>query len=159
MAVTVDGSAAPSGAVLASSSSVTLSTSKTNDVIVVVASSRRGSSATSVSSVSDTAGLSWAQRAAATLTDSGANFHIDVELWRAFSSAALSGDKITVTFGATATEINLLAFGLNGSQSSPSDANGSLPASASAIGPSPAVSGISTTSANDLVIGVIYSAA
>src|SRR6185312_1133023 len=146
--VTPDGTA--NGAATSSASTtVTLTTSKTNDDIIVAVASRRGSSFTTVSSVSDTAGLSWAKRSSVTLDNVGSNFHMDMEIWLANSPAALSNDVITVTLAAVPDTLQVIAFGLNGvPSSSPWDANGSLPVTnASAASSVPSISGISTTAA------------
>jgi len=148
-APTLDGFAHNIGA------TVTLTTTKTNDVIVILASSENNAVTPTISSVSDTAGLTWARRGSKVTATSGSQ-QSSQEIWWAFSSGALSGDVITVNFVGGADLLALVAFGVNGSGSSsaPWDVNVSLPATAtSAVTGTPSVSGVSTTHANAILLG------
>lgn len=159
MALTIDGTSSASG-ISVTSIPVTLTTGKTNDIIVLVICNRRGFVHTTVSGVSDTAGLTWAKRSSITLDDAVSNFFMDFEIWWGASPRALSSDIITVTFGAAIIG-SVLAFGVNGaSVSSPWDSNVSLPATASsAANSAPSLSGVSTTTANSLAFSFLYSPA
>jgi len=158
MAISLDGSAGNNiGA--GSSLSVKLSTSKTNDIIIVdVHSSHLSSPHRTVSSISDSAGLTWAQRSSVTMDNAGAqNAYNDFERWWALSTGALSNDTITVSFSGSVDSATVLAYGVNGANTgTPWDANGSLPATAtSSSNTTPTVSGISTTSASTLLLASV----
>jgi hypothetical protein len=141
----IDGSAQASG--IASSHSLSLTTTSSPDVIylsVVI----QATGAT-VSSVSDTAGLTWKTRASITTGD------IPTYTWYAIAGSALS-DSITVTVSGT-DYFTVIAFGISGADtSSPFDTNTAVPASTSGgtILPEPSVS-ISTTGTNDMIIGIV----
>lgn len=118
--------------------SVNLTTSNANDVIFVVITSNNGT----VSSVSDTAGLTWTQRATTNL--SGTQF---LFIYRAVSAGALSADSITVTMAGT-TFITVDAFGVSGADTvTIFDSNASLPATSSTLNVT-----VSTSNANDFLI-------
>lgn len=141
----IDGSAQASG--IASSHSVSLTTRSSPDVIylsVVI----QATGAT-VSSVSDTAGLTWKTRASITTGD------IPTYTWYAIAGSALSSDSITVTVSGT-YYFTIIAFGISGADTSnPFDPNTAVPASNSGSFPtSPSVS-ISTTGTNDMIIGIV----
>ena len=141
----IDGSAQASG--IASSHSVSLTTRSSPDVIylsVVI----QFAGAT-VSSVSDTAGLTWKTRASITTGD------IPTYTWYAIAGSALSSDSITVTVSGT-YYFTIIAFGISGADTSnPFDPNTAVPASNSGSFPtSPSVS-ISTTGTNDMIIGIV----
>ena len=142
-AITLDGSA------VNNASPVSLTTTKTNDEIFLYIAY---STATSPS-VSDTARLTWTKRSTAT------NSTLSIDVWYAFSAAALTSDSIAFS-GYTfpyATNPRPVAFGINyANTSSPYDNNGSLPASAGyALSTTCVVSGISTSNANDMLLGVV----
>jgi hypothetical protein len=137
------------GSVTANASSGTslalpgLTTTKTNDVIVVFALVNSASGVISVSSIADTAGLTWTKRAGAGVTSQ------PLEEWYAISSGILSSDVITVTLSAAVAFLTLSAFAVSGANTtSPWDANVSLPATSSTA----AVS-VSTTAAATMLIG------
>ena len=97
---------------------------------------------TSVSSVSDAAGLIWHQRAVA-----GSGPQTIYEYY-AIAANALSADAITVNFAGTASYVDLNAFGVSGANtSSPFDSNVSVPAT-----PATSTGSITTSNANDLII-------
>lgn len=149
----VDGSVSSftftSGAVTA-----TLSTTKTNDIIVVFAAGINGSSTSSVTSITDTAGLTWAKR-------TGVNHASCFELWWAYSAGILTNDVITVNF-ANATTGRVTAFGVNGvtaaNYSAPFDTNAAVPATTYSSGTANTQT-ISTTATNTLVISAIRGSA
>lgn len=125
------------------SSTATLTTSSTNDVIVVFI----VANVSAINSVTDTAGLSWSQRA--TTTDGSGNWIFE---WTAISAGALSSDVITVTPSAS-TFTTIDAFGISGANTvTPFDSNVGLPATGA-----PTLT-LSTSNANDFIVaGMITS--
>lgn len=154
MGITIDGTATNSG-VGTTTLTLTLTTSKTNDVIEVAAGSVRSvaNGHTTISGIADGAGLSWAKRSSVTL-DNAEGASSDLEVWRAVSTGALSADVITVTFNASVLACSGIAFGINGADTTTIwDANVSVPATAtSSSGSVPTITGISTTTANDIAL-------
>lgn len=149
MALALDAAAANSGGGNAVSGSVTLSTSTAHDVIVLCvfneSGSHNGNNPIAISSVSDTAGLSWAKRSSKTF-GKGA-----VEIWYAIATATLSSDTITFNFASTTDDWSCMAFAVSGADtSSPWDTNGALPASNNGSGGTPDVL-VSTTARNAFV--------
>ena len=118
----------------------TLTTTSTNDVIIIYVQSDK-----SVSSVADTAGLTWQQRAQVT------NGTTHIAEWYASSAAVLTGDVITVTLSAATAGTGTASFGVSGGDTvSPFD-----PA---VVGSQPTGTGtgavsISTLKASDLILG------
>ena len=152
-ALSVDGSITGSFST-ASSGSVTLSTGNSNDIIVVVvgAESNVNHNAHTVGSVTST-GLTFAKRSAGTV----GSVYLDTEVWWALASSPLNSASITVNMSGTGSvdDASIVAFGVSGANTStPWDTNVALPAlatsTASAI---PTVTGVSTSNANDLILG------
>jgi hypothetical protein len=113
---------------------VTLTTSQADDVIVVVVATEKNGALTPVTSVSDTGGLTWTQRAEwdESTADGGAfGSQQTLQTWWAHSPTALSSRVITVTCGGGATDdATIVAFGVHGADTSnPFDTNASLPKS------------------------------
>ena len=119
------------------SDTVTLTTAYVNDVIILDI----AENGTTVSSISDTAGLTWQEKAVA-----GTGNDLIYQYY-AISPNALSADAITVNFTGGATQAELNAFGIAGANtSSPFDTNASIPTT-SATGTVSAT----TSNANDLI--------
>ncbi|MHB8584878.1 MAG: hypothetical protein ACYDDF_03460 [Thermoplasmatota archaeon] len=142
----------------ASSFTITsLTTSHTNDVIVLSLVTYSTSSTISVSSISDTAGVTWQNAARSSFTScSGLELVNHVE-WYGTIASAIASDTITVTLGGTATAGSGIAFGVSGANTAaPFDPNAALPASGvsacSATAAAPTVSGVSTTADTDLLM-------
>jgi hypothetical protein len=146
-----------------SGAGVTLTTTDANDVVVFeIFNENDGSNIpTTVSSVSDSAGLTWHLRTATTspamqqYADEGVNA-TDMEIWWAHAPAQLSSDTIVPTLSGTTDCISYVAFGVNGANTAtPWDTNGSLPTIASSASgvSTPSVSGISTAEANTMILG------
>jgi hypothetical protein len=134
--LSLDGSATATSC--ASTCSMTLSTSNTNDIIIIALLSNAGSG--SITSVTDSAGLTWHARYAC----AGADRDV-CEEW-AYSAGTLSSDVIKVTY--TSPTGDLVAFGVSGANTAaPFDANTNL--SNEAAGPSCSES---TSNANDMLI-------
>ncbi len=132
----------------------TLTTTSANDIIVAffVYNSAQQTGTT----VSDTAGLTWHQRAVSVTTGAKA---ITVEEWYAVASAALTSDSITFTLPTTASNIRSFTFGVSGADTtSPFDSNSSIPATAKVTGTNPSAT-ISTTNANDFIFAAYGSGA
>jgi hypothetical protein len=96
--------------------------------------------------------------------------YVDDECWYAYSSAALSSDVITASYSLPSSTnfdgASIVVFGVSGFTGSsyktnPWDPNSSLPAIADDTTDTPAadptVSGVSTTNANDMIIGFVGS--
>jgi hypothetical protein len=133
-----------------------VSTASSSGVLLVFISYEGGAGApASVSGIVDTAGLSFTKRQQVQNTNSGTE-NVSLELWWAHYSSALSSDAITVTMTGICDGINVVAAGVTGcyDNAAPFDLNVSLPAStATPSGSSPpTVSGVSTTSPDDLIL-------
>ena len=133
----IDGSGFLNTSSSVSSAAVTLTTANAHDVIILDV----AENGTSVSSISDTAGLTWHQVAVA-----GTSPDLIYQYY-AIANSALSGDAITVHFSGSANYLDLNAFGISGANTSaPFDSNASLAATSN----SSTVSA-STSNANDLI--------
>lgn len=145
MTIAIDGSATTS-----SSDTVTLSTTSANDVIMCYI-----ESVLAVTSISDTAGLTWIKRVANPILSGGINF----SEWYAISSGVLTNDVITQSPSQPTGRI--VAFGLSGANtSSPFDSNGSIPnfvALGDITSTSDAIT-YSTNNANDIILEAFRSA-
>ena len=134
-----------------------------NDIIVIVVSNDLGNpgSPVIISSVSDTAGLTWHERDATSspsLVGYEGNYSaFDTGIWWAYAPSALSSDTITPTFTGDYDCASLIAFGVNGADTSdPWDTNSSLPQLGVNDGGTPAdpsVSGMSTDAADTMLLG------
>ena len=134
----LDGNGFANKAAPTTSASVSLTTTHTNDVIIldIVQNSA------SVSSVTDTAGLAWHQRA---VTGTGVQ---TIYEYYAIAANALSSDVITVNFAGAASYVDLNAFGVSGANtSSPFDSNVSVPAT-----PAASTGAVTTSNANDFIV-------
>jgi hypothetical protein len=136
-----------------------LSTSHANDVVVLAVSAGTASTsgAATVSSVSDTSGLTWTRQARVTGAGSASGEYGGAELWYAIAPSALSGDKVTITYSSSnaVDDGDYYLFGLSGANTiTPFDPNSSLPASgigsgSTDKGPFITSSTVSTTMADD----------
>lgn len=100
---------------------VTLTTTDTNDIIILEG--LGSTSGATVSSVSDTAGLTWTCPAGKSVS----NGNQTISYCWAFSSGALTSDVITPTMSSGAVS-RCTAFGVNGADTTtPFDTNGALP--------------------------------
>ena len=124
----------------ASSASVKLSTGQTNEIIMVYTTLKPAT----LVRINDSTGLAWHERFG-TYNNQG-----EYE-WYAFAKNALSLDRITVTFSETATNYQIVAFGVYGVDSSSFDPSSGLPATASGSSTSPSVT-LSTSNGDDLAI-------
>ena len=136
----LDGNSFFTSAVTSTSTEVTLTTAYANDVIVL----NIAENGATVSSVSDTVGLTWHEEAVtgATSTDNL------IYQYYAIAPTALSSDAITVSFTGGGANYNALnAFGISGANtSSPFDTNASIPTAAD----SGQIS-VDTTNADDFI--------
>ena len=152
-ALTVDGSTTGSFT-SANSGSATLTTTMTNDIIVVTVANENTANGVlrTVSSVTST-GLSFAHRSTASINSSP---YSDTEVWWAYAPGVLSSATITVTLTGSIDDASIVAFGVNGANTaSPWDPNVSLPKTATGTSSgNPTVSAVSTTSANDMLLGL-----
>ena len=122
---------------------VTLTTTFGSDIIVVVA---NAAGTHHISTISDTAGLSWTARKAIL----GASHSLDY--WTATSANALTADPILVTLAsAPVAGWDVVAFGVSGGNTSARfDSSPDLPDSSTFGGTT-----VSTLNANDMLIGLL----
>ncbi len=136
------------------SATVTLTTTLTDDVVCVATYIAKFPSGPrpAISSVTG-ASLTWTARGTPIGADWGTVWFTNKELWCAPAPSALVAQVITVNFS-TATEVNLIAFGVNGvfSTAAPFDSNVSVPASNTGASGTITVSGVSTTQSNDFIL-------
>jgi hypothetical protein len=126
-----------------------LTTTNANDVIILFAIVNLNA-AGPISSVSDTAGLTWTARKQ--VTGCGGNSLYNLEEWWAPAPSALVSDVITIHCASVIGFATLTAFGVSGANTAaPFDVNVSLPASTNAS--SSASVSVSTTAANTMVLG------
>ena len=148
------------GSAAAGSTPVSFLATKLNttqpDIIIVSTESAGGSAYPSVTSIKDTSGLVWHSRKVYQVHGIGsATDYFDTEEWYAYSTVPLTNDVINVTISSATKKFAMNAFGVSGANAfSPFDPNSGLPAIASGSTTSPSVS-ISTSNANDMLIGVI----
>ena len=124
-----------------------LTTGGANEVIVVYADAWDASNVT-LSSIHDTAGLSFHHRASASnFTD---QVYLDTEEWWAVSAGPLLNDNMTFTWSIPPTWNDQVVFGIAGANTSqPFDPSPLLPAAADK-----GYAAITTENANDMVISV-----
>lgn len=162
----VDDGSSASGNVAAPQ--IMLTTTLPNDIIVLMTQDQGeggwadATNTASVSSVSDTAGLTWQKRSATTAEFVGGYEPDDTEVWWAYAPSPLSSDTITATMsgGEVSTDCQgLIAFGVNGANTSnPWDTNGSLPVDGFTDYGTPttaSVSPVSTSAANTMLLGFL----
>jgi len=145
----LDGSGSGTGS-SATSYTISLTTSHANDVLYL--SHVNGQSAT-VSSVTSSPSLTWTHRASVTYSTVASPTN-DLETWYAIWS---SSGSITITVNLSASVNSAgVAFGVSGANTgSPFDTNGAIPATNRGdAGTSSSVT-ISTSNANDLLIGAV----
>ncbi len=141
----------------ATSATCNYTTSGANRVVVlaILVTSTLGSN-TTVTSVSDTGGLTWTKRKQLLGPSDGTDFQT-LEIWWAYAATAQAAKTITVNFNQSARTQALISYGVSGllTPSSPWDINGSLPASATNVGATslPTVTGVSTTGGNGILLG------
>lgn len=139
----------------------TLTTSSTNDIIVAFVGNNKISStgsANPVSSVSDTASLVWTNRSQTSFQNSAAGTPwVDVEMWWALSSGALSNDTVTANFSTCCGLFDngfIIVAGYHGANTSmPWDSNVSVPkVGNSGSSGAPSLTGASTTCLHDMIL-------
>lgn len=142
-----------------------LTTTSTNDRIVVVAHAEAVNATgvhPTISSITDTAGLSYTLRKRCTLDNAGqGNAYSTTEEWSALSPGALTGDVITINISGTFEDATAVVNGYSGADATnPFDINASLPNCATAAGNTAPTSGavISTSSTNTMLLGLTGSA-
>jgi hypothetical protein len=161
--------------VSASSGTFPLKTSGNGRVVGFLFYTEKGSNAaaSTISTVTDTAGLTWNKRKQFGYNDGNGG---NIELWWAKAPNQLTGVTVTVTltgatdhgviyrFGLTLLDTSTGAFGnfygagagLSGgiTPSSPFDTNAAVPATAHGASTSPSLTGVSTDSAKSMVIAI-----
>lgn len=152
MSLALDGHATGS-ATSGTTVTASLTTTQPGDIIVVGVTLSSATSGMKVSSISGTGINNFAVRKALALSGTGK----DVELWYGYAPLALSSVTITVTANHTIAAAALSVFGVSGGYYTvPGDPNSSIPATATGSSSGTAtVSGVSTSNANDMLIGVV----
>ncbi len=137
-----------------SSGAVSLTTTHTNDVIILLeGNENEGNGYCGVSSISGD-GLTWHLRKAYQQSTYGYQnpTYSDLEEWYAVSSSTVSG-SVSVYLGCSIDDAVLTIFGVAGANTiSPFDSNGVLPSTNAGSSSTSTVS-ISTTDANDMLLG------
>jgi len=134
-------------------STVALTTTQSNDVIIVAAGGTQNGTAGTGMTVSGCS-LSWTQKSFA--NDAVAR---EVQLWYAVAASPLSACTITVTANGAWIVTGITAMGISGANTStPFDPNGASSGTAHGASSAPTVSGISTSNANDILIGGVVAA-
>jgi hypothetical protein len=124
---------------------LTLSTSKTNDLIILTGD--EVSSSVHISSISDSAGLTWHLRKQ--LSNSGQNSM--TEEWYAIAANSLSSDTVTVTYSSK-TSGGITAFAISGANTAaPFDPSGPVTSTGSSNSPSVT---LSLTNQYEMAIGI-----
>jgi hypothetical protein len=119
--VTVDGPG-ESTAGSTTTSTVTITTTHTNDLIILA----DQFNSAGITSIVDTAGLTWVQVGSHTGT---------MSVYSAFSSGVLTSDTITITYNSPPGFDSIVVFGLNGVPTSNYfDPNGALPGTTTTVG-------------------------
>ncbi len=146
-AVAIDGTpVVANGTTTTSQALPAFTTTGTNRVVIIVA-TVNGPNVNSgaITSISDTAGLSWSKRA----QSGGTGF--DIEEWYAVAPVALTGDVATVNLTASPNFNSMAEFAVSGTNTSaPWDTNVVLPVRSQAN----AAVTISTTAAATMVLGL-----
>ena len=141
----LDGNAATSGGTPVSPVTLTISTTQANDLVVIVMSGNTGSSLTGIS---DTAGLTWYQRFSA--PNDGRTLIVEY----AIAPTALSSDTVSITWSGGTGNIRLQEFAVTGVNTAvPFDPNVALPGVTSgSTSPTGTIGcGETTTNANDFL--------
>lgn len=135
-------------------STVALTTTQSNDVIIVTVGGANISTAGAGITVSGCS-LSWTQKSFSNDGTSGR----EVQLWYAVAATPLSACTITATANGAWTLTGITAMGISGANTTtPFDPNGASSATANGATSNPTVSGISTSNANDILIGGVVAA-
>ena len=133
-----------------------LTTAQNNDIIIVFITITTVIRHGGFVNISDTANLSWNSRVTGL---KGPNLITDVEMWYAISSTPLSSDIISVTLGVGAgnsAQASMIIFAISGSNyNNPFDSNLSLPAHNSNSSSGTSSVTISTSNANDTLLGLV----
>jgi flagellin-like protein len=136
------------------SGTVTLTTTRSNDVVVVAINNEDATNAavTTVSSVTSP-GLAFSLRSSKT---AASPTYQDLEVWYSVAASPISSATITVTLLGSTDAASIIAFGVSGANTvTPWDPNVALPATATGNpAAAPSVSGVSTTTANDFILGI-----
>ena len=135
---------------------ITLSTTQTNDVAILVYFHENNATTNTIASVTSPH-LTWAKRSSYFTLSTW-----DFEIWWAPAAAVLTSEVITITLTGPTDDAAYHAFGVNGCSniSAPWDTNASLATAHNTTSASSlTLSGISTSFANSMTIGVQGSAA
>jgi len=130
--------------------SLTLSTTQPNDVIIL----QITQDYTHSFAPSDAAGLNWVERSS--------NFPLqanseEVDEWWAVASSPLTSDTINLgESGSSSHNTVAIAYGISGANTAnPFDSNSGLPYTKSGTSGTPTITGVSTSNANDMIIGLV----
>lgn len=128
-----------------------ITTSSTNDILIAIYKNDFDGPA-QVTSVSDTAGLTWTSRKVLTWASGNA----DGETWYAVAPSTLTSDTVTVHYSSSTHAPRVVVFAVSGANTvTPFDANASLPDGTAQNATTTSVANtISTSNANDLIFNV-----
>ena len=136
-----------------------LTTTSTNRVVVLSIETYLSGSSITVSSASDTGGVTWqasARKSFVSCTGTQESTHIE---WYGVAASKLTADTITINLSGTPTAASGIAFGISGADTTtPFDPAAGLPATAvsacSGGNTAPTVTGVSTVADTDLVFSL-----
>lgn len=128
------------------------------DILLIHVGTSDPTSLKTVSSISDTASLSWAKRASSSMTGGQFSAHVGGELWWAYCASPQTGYTATIHLSAAtdcvaASIIAVKGFSGTNYHSNPFDANGVLPVTATSTTTTVPGANVSTTSAATMLIG------
>lgn len=131
----------------------TITTTRANCVLIGYAGINSSTGSLTFSSVTG-GGLTWTFRKRVQFT--GAGFSNTMEEWWAIAPSILSAVTFTATASASASFVVLNVFAVSGADTAtPFDANAAVPASASGAAAVAPTVNVSTSNANDMLIGFI----
>jgi hypothetical protein len=141
----------------ATTAAATLTTTRSDDIIIaLIGAELAAAGSPQVSSISNTAGLTWGLRKRLTFTGGRHTNPQVVEIWWAHAPSPLTADVTTVTFNGAMDNANVTVFAVAGATiSAPWDTNGSLPATNTDVTGSttnPSVGGVATNGSNVMAI-------
>jgi hypothetical protein len=152
-AITIDGSNVDTSLFSTTPHTITLTTSNSNDIIILASACRISGTCAEISSITDTAGLTWSPRKRQKFTDGSGNVN-ELEEWYAKSSGALTSDTVTVNYGSGTISNRISLWGVSGAYfASPFDLNSSV-AAGNGSATSPVANTISTNTAHTMVLNL-----
>jgi hypothetical protein len=144
-------------AATATSGTANVTTTSTNDAIIVAVMSQMAAAHGSAPVVSSITGcsLSFTKLTSIAVLGTTDAVNVDLEVWSAPSTSAQSACPLTVTLAADSDGTSVSTFGVHGlnNTSSPLDSNALAKSCVSAVASVPSSPTLTTTQANDLLVG------